>query len=262
MQHVADRLHHMAEEVEHLSEALEQLRMAPAQNDQPQSTAHRLEWFQGPARTGATLRALTMLADDELRSTHPGPPESADALAAERERALRAIERGLLMRCVYARSHLETPTGQRHLRELADAGVRVRVQASVPVRIILVGDRLALFADKGVGDPESLTMVRHPQSVALAARVFEERWAEATDLETLLSGTGGDRAGGSAGSGLSSREQVILRRLADGGQDEAIAREIGVSIRTYRRDIVTLLDKLSAKNRVQAAVEAVRRGWL
>lgn len=64
------------------------------------------------------------------------------------------------------------------------------------------------------------------------------------------------------GSEPSAEELEILRLLAQGLTDEAIASRLGLPNRTYSRRLVMLWSKLGARSRFQAGVLACRRGWL
>jgi DNA-binding NarL/FixJ family response regulator len=59
---------------------------------------------------------------------------------------------------------------------------------------------------------------------------------------------------------LTSRERDILRLLAQGRENSAIAAELVISPATVKTHVAHLLDKLGLDNRVQAAVFAVRHG--
>jgi DNA-binding NarL/FixJ family response regulator len=59
---------------------------------------------------------------------------------------------------------------------------------------------------------------------------------------------------------LTSRERDILRLLAQGRENSAIAAELVISPATVKTHVAHLLDKLDLDNRVQAAVFAVRHG--
>ncbi|WP_324605955.1 helix-turn-helix transcriptional regulator [Streptomyces sp. NRRL S-813] len=61
---------------------------------------------------------------------------------------------------------------------------------------------------------------------------------------------------------LSGRERQVLELLADGQLDESIARKLNISVRTCRRIIASLMDRLEARSRFQAGVIAVARGWM
>ncbi|HXE44922.1 MAG TPA: response regulator transcription factor [Conexibacter sp.] len=57
---------------------------------------------------------------------------------------------------------------------------------------------------------------------------------------------------------LSGREQEVLRLIADGKDNDAIATELFISRHTVKNHISSILMKLEVTNRVQAAVLAVR----
>lgn len=64
------------------------------------------------------------------------------------------------------------------------------------------------------------------------------------------------------GSGLTEQQTAVLRLLASGAKDEAIARNLGVSVRTVTRIVAELTSELGATSRFQAGVLAARLGWL
>ncbi len=59
-----------------------------------------------------------------------------------------------------------------------------------------------------------------------------------------------------------AREQDVLSLLADGMSNGEIGRALHISERTVAYHIENLLNKLSASNRTEAVVEAIRQGWL
>ncbi|MFJ3231488.1 helix-turn-helix transcriptional regulator [Streptomyces sp. NPDC086787] len=72
---------------------------------------------------------------------------------------------------------------------------------------------------------------------------------------------GGARCG-TSGPALTGREREVLELLAAGHLDESIARQLNISVRTCRRVIAALMDRLEARSRFQAGVIAVARGWM
>ncbi|MEU4487633.1 helix-turn-helix domain-containing protein [Streptomyces purpurascens] len=52
----------------------------------------------------------------------------------------------------------------------------------------------------------------------------------------------------------------VLRALASGATDETAARELGMSLRTYRRRVAELLLALNAGSRFQAGLRAGEMG--
>jgi DNA-binding NarL/FixJ family response regulator len=78
-------------------------------------------------------------------------------------------------------------------------------------------------------------------------------------LERLRPAEGGGEATGEA-PGLTDREREVLRLLAAGRDNAAIAQELFISPRTVKNHISSILAKLHVENRIQAAVYAVRKG--
>jgi len=61
---------------------------------------------------------------------------------------------------------------------------------------------------------------------------------------------------------LSGRERTVLRLVADGLATKQIARELGITERTVKFHISSIMNKLGADTRAQAVAEAARRGLL
>ena len=59
---------------------------------------------------------------------------------------------------------------------------------------------------------------------------------------------------------LSQRELDIIRRLADGHSNKAIAKELAITEATVKVHLKTVLRKLGATNRTQVAIWAVQHG--
>lgn len=73
---------------------------------------------------------------------------------------------------------------------------------------------------------------------------------------------GGVRSSGAIASPLSEREVEVLRLVADGLSNKEIARHLDVSVSTVKVTLQSVLEKLSASDRTQAAVKALRQGLL
>jgi DNA-binding NarL/FixJ family response regulator len=61
---------------------------------------------------------------------------------------------------------------------------------------------------------------------------------------------------------LSPGERELLLPLAKGMTDEAAAKRLGVSLRTVRRQMAALMERLGASSRFEAGLKAAQRGWL
>jgi NarL family two-component system response regulator LiaR len=76
-------------------------------------------------------------------------------------------------------------------------------------------------------------------------REVDDRAAEAVKLEDNT---------------LTERESEILRLIASGADNAAIADQLIISPKTVKNHVASILEKLGLENRIQAAVYAVRRG--
>jgi len=61
---------------------------------------------------------------------------------------------------------------------------------------------------------------------------------------------------------LSPREMEILQLIARGYSNKEIAHELGISRQTVKNHMTSILRKLSVNDRTQAALYALRRGWI
>lgn len=70
----------------------------------------------------------------------------------------------------------------------------------------------------------------------------------------------GSEAPGLAAHGITRREAEVLRLVAAGRSNRAIAGELGISVNTADRHVSNILTKIGATNRAEAASYAVRQG--
>ncbi len=61
---------------------------------------------------------------------------------------------------------------------------------------------------------------------------------------------------------LSPREMEILQQIAQGKSNKEIAYELGISRQTVKNHMTNILRKLAVNDRTQAAIYALRRGWI
>ena len=61
---------------------------------------------------------------------------------------------------------------------------------------------------------------------------------------------------------LSPREMEILQHIAQGKSNKEIAFDLGISRQTVKNHMTSILRKLAVNDRTQAAIYALRRGWI
>lgn len=194
------------------------------------------------------VQALIAQSGGEIRWLRP------DQFRRTREDAMvevvrEAVEAGRRSRAIYPVRALAE--ARETLVNRASVGEEVRVLPDLPTRMFIVGTTHAVLPEPlgFVDEPRSL--VRQRGLVEALICWFEELWDRALPVPDL-----------ERGDGRIDLRKLLLQQLAEGAQDEQIARRLGVSLRTVRRRVADLLSELGVDTRFQAGAEAVRRGWL
>jgi len=138
------------------------------------------------------------------------------------------------------------------LRRLDAAGAQVRISsAPLPHETIILDRRVVILAGQYSPLGREYTVTSSPVLVDGVYALFTAAWQAATDLGSYLRGEVPE---------LAPEAQEILRALGAGLTDEAAARRLGTSLRTYRRRVAELMAALEADSRFQAGVRAGELG--
>lgn len=218
-----------------------------------------LEVVEGGEAVTHRVKELIGTADRELCGIDAPPyvGEQAPMSAAE----ARALARGVRFRSLYAVEVLDDPARVAHLASMTAAGEEARVLSDAPLKLLLIDGRAALLpltAGETAHGHRAL-VVRGSAMVDALQALFEALWKQGApirgrgrfpDPALLVDG------------GLAAEEQELVELLGAGMTDESIARHYGVSVRTLRRRVRVLQDRLGSTGRFQAGVRAAQRGWL
>jgi hypothetical protein len=163
-----------------------------------------------------------------------------------------SVRPGPLVRKLYTPAALADEESERHLLEIAGGGALVRIcPAPLPHETIIVDRRVAILAGPPEAGVREYTVVRSPGVVKGVVSLFRATWETSVDLADYRR----DRP-----PALSEESRGILRLLAGGLKDEAAARQLGMSLRTYRRRVAEILTLLDAGSRFQAGLRAQEFG--
>jgi hypothetical protein len=193
-------------------------------------------------RAGAR-REFVCVADDldtwaPARRGYRGP--AGDAAAVE-------------VRKLFGPLALAAETHREHLEKIVDAGGLVRVSANpLPSEVILVDRRVAVLAGRGRARTREYTVTDSPGVVDSLSTLIDAAWRTADDLDIDPPQDEAGPLGAAAGS--------VLATLAAGLTDEVAARQLGLSLRTYRRRVAELMATLGATSRFQAGMRAATLG--
>jgi len=174
------------------------------------------------------------------------------ALAASNPVEPVSLAQGVRWRAVYAPEALEIPGALEEITELARRGERSRVLPGLPLKLAIADAKVALLPLSLDLETTQVAVIHESTLLEALVDLFQTYW----DLAVPIGEDAIDL------TGIDDETRQLLTLLATGLKDDAIARQLGLSTRTMRRRVRTLLDELSAANRFQAGVQAARRGWL
>lgn len=132
-------------------------------------------------------------------------------------------------------------------------GYEIRV-TDVDLQGTVIADGSAAFGRSGPERGDRYASVNtDPASARALDLMFAGAWSGAMPLQEHLRLT--DRL-------RSESVRMILERLREGQTDDVAARQIRVSLRTYRRHVAAIMRDVGAHSRFQAGVRAVELGLL
>lgn len=175
-----------------------------------------------------------------------------EARASIRHRMRDAGGDGLTARKLLSPVALADEADRAHLRLVSDKGVLVRISGSpLPHEIILIDRRVLILAGRETSGGREYTVTTQRTLIDGVESLFRAVWDAAVDFEDYLR---------SDVPHLDADGRVILNALGSGLTDESAARRLGVSLRTYRRRVAELMEKLEAGSRFQAGLRAGELG--
>lgn len=130
-----------------------------------------------------------------------------------------------------------------------ELGVEVRNLPGLATWLAVIDSAAVVLPKRHDRPGREHTVLRSQAVVAVATWAFHH--AQQAPAQTANPGTG---------TQLSQLEVLILRCLSAGLKDEQAARRLDISVRTYRRRVTALCDRLHASSRFEAGVAAAKRG--
>jgi DNA-binding CsgD family transcriptional regulator/sugar-specific transcriptional regulator TrmB len=215
--------------------------------------AHPVEVVSGPDEVRRFSLSMQRNPERSVLSfdkpPYATPPTAYDEVEAERP----LLDRGVEMRVIYERPALQLSGRLANVTELIRLGEKARTAPTLPVKLYIYDQRLAIVPLSGTHISEAIAVV-HPSALldALIA-LFEAYWERATPIVAVPA---------RAADGLDPQEAKVLTMLGAGLSDQAIARQLGVSLRTARRRITAVMKLVHASTRFQAGAAAAHRGWI
>lgn len=209
------------------------------------------EWVRGRQEVEELLAGLLATSEKEFLALRLGPGPDTDGANLAPDRLRQSLRRGVRVRMIDDAVPSGCQARPRHLSRLRDEGARVRIGSTTSLRLAVFDRTTAVLVT--AERPEALVLREAAFCHGLAG-LFETCWDSALPA---LAPASADGAGP-----FEARHRAVLRLLARGVKDEALARRLGISRRTLTRVIGEIMRELGAENRFEAGVRAARLGLL
>ncbi|HVF20926.1 MAG TPA: helix-turn-helix domain-containing protein [Mycobacteriales bacterium] len=212
----------------------------------PESRDDVVNLVEGAPLVRQKMADVALLARTQLRRLEPVPVHDEDL----------ETQGDVAQRVVYERSALDDHATLERIQLRQLRGEAVRLLPRPPMRVVIADEALG-FVTLEDSDDRVRGVLLHPSPLLTGLiSLFDLLWDRAIPLDASAGTTA------EAGWRISDDDAALLRLLAAGLKDQAIARHLGIGLRTVVRRIGNLSRALDAETRFQAGLQAARRGLL
>ncbi|MGW3102984.1 helix-turn-helix transcriptional regulator [Streptomyces sp. NPDC001100] len=233
-----------------LAEIFEPFMMLTAQGSSPE---HSITVLEGLDRINSALDLATDQCRNEVLTVQPSVrhPERRIMEGLERDKTL--TDRGVRIRTLYQHTARYIPERLAYVDQFANGKVEYRTIDELVERLVICDETVAFIPIRD--DRQVALELRHPGLVSYLIKVFEFMWSRAVPLS----------AGSpyeTAPDGITDIQHSIAKLLVEGHVDEAIARRLGMNVRTCRAHIAKLATALGSGSRAQLGFLIAQSGIL
>lgn len=163
------------------------------------------------------------------------------------------LERGVAVRIICLHRSRAELTIRTRLKRLSDAGGQIRTLSHIPRSAVVIDGAEAVLLGDSEGGSTACCLRGDPELLQFLLDLFAHLWDGGAPYDASESGYG---------VVADDLQRTIVELMAQGLTDEVVARKLGMSVRSCRRHIATLLQELGAVSRFQAGLNAGRRKML
>ncbi|MGY5032554.1 LuxR C-terminal-related transcriptional regulator [Streptomyces sp. 900116325] len=207
--------------------------------------------LEGKPVINAALEHASASVREEALTAQPGGIRQQHLMHRARSNGLTAVNRGARLRHIYQHPARYSTFLRDYLEVLPPDRVQVRTAEQTIERLIIF-DRAVAFIPANAERDIALE-IRHPALIRFLVQVYEVLWEQATPLTEPLPTS-------SPGTPVTAVQRSIARLLVEGHVDDAVARKLGISVRTCRSHIAKLMQALDASSRTQLGALIVQSG--
>jgi DNA-binding NarL/FixJ family response regulator len=178
-----------------------------------------------------------------LITSQPGGGRSVEVLeeAVGRDEAM--LRRGVRMRTIYQHTaRYDAPTAS-YVERVSTLGAEVRTLGDSLMRMIVFDKEVGIIEVRS--HPHSALLIREPNVLDFMVAAFDRAWISAMPFPASA-------ARNDVKQVSNEISRLIISLLAEGSNDKAIARRLGMSERTCQRYVRQILDQTGARTRFEA----------
>ncbi|MCF3165801.1 hypothetical protein IPZ64_02475 [Streptomyces violaceoruber] len=217
-----------------------------ARNHRKHGPEKAFDVLPDPAEVNARIDELSEQCTREVLTMQPGGRRPATELDRAYPRDLAMLSRGVRIRTLYQHSVRLDARTRSYVEDTMRHGAEVRTMRELSSRMVVFDRRTAVIPSGGSTDRRGAMIVREPAVVSFLCGLFEPAWSRGVKF------VGGIRSQDDERALANAIKSSILRLLVQGVRDEAIARRLGISVRTCRRHIAEIMEMTGAESRFQA----------
>ncbi|WP_326604954.1 helix-turn-helix transcriptional regulator [Streptomyces sp. NBC_01800] len=207
--------------------------------------------IEGKPKIRAAVYHATANASEEVLTMQPGSTRPLERLEEALPYALSVVDRRVSLRHLYQHSARYSPHLKSYLEQIPPGHLQVRTIEQTAERL-LIFDRAVAFVP-ATPERDVALEIRHPGLVRYLVQVYEALWAQAVPIEEHPHQV-------SPGTPVTAVQRSIARLLVEGHVDDAVARKLGISVRTCRSHIAKLMQALNASSRTHLGALIIRSG--
>ncbi|MET9799592.1 helix-turn-helix transcriptional regulator [Streptomyces sp. NPDC006368] len=233
-----------------LADTFEPFMTLTAQGASPTPAINVLE---GLALINASLDRVMDECTTELLTVQPGSGRRPETVKAGLRRVEPLLDRGIRMRTLYQHTARHHSATMGYVERIAPYGLEVRTLEEIIDRLIIVDRKVAFIPARR--DRQVALELRHEGLVQYLVGVFDQFWLHGVPWDDEVSYA-------PALDGISGVQRSIAKLLVEGHVDEAIARRLGMNVRTCRAHIAKLASALGSGSRAQLGYLIAQSGIL
>ncbi|MGF1428889.1 DUF6879 family protein [Kitasatospora sp. LaBMicrA B282] len=245
-------IHRRQQELARIHEQLQPLASLFAERTMSSRRDQGVRCLDDPSEVRRELSMMTRLCAREMVSIQPGGGRNPDTLRGIVAESRGMLERGVRLRTLYQHTARASLATQTYVREVSAAGAQVRTTAEMFDRLIIFDGETAFVPQaRANGLAQGASIVTDPTVVGFLCRMFESAWDSGMPFES------------EPGEYHHTAERLrasMLKLMAAGLKDEAVAKRLGMTARTCRRYMKEIMDDLGATSRFQAGYKVWRLG--